>query len=403
MLMKKPLIRYILLIQCILFQASEASPGNDLDEYNDCRYQCEQLTCFRNPYNLVQEDIWHELKQNGRENDYDWHNYNPHWQFDKMPLPLHLRLLQWNCESNCDYQCQILVTKDRIEEHEEVYQFHGKWPFRRIFGIQEFASMIFSIGNFIVHLIGFKKLLKAIRENESTPKSILKSDFIVILLISMITMFAWSFSTIFHIRDYLVTERLDYYFAGLTVLSGFYGIGSRVFKLYLPSRFLGRLLFTIGCLSAYVAHVYRLETDWLYTYNMQANITIGILQYILWGKLCFSLYGRYYHIEQSNDKVENLHHLQYIHSNRVFIYHFFSRSPKLYSLYPLFLSLIVIAGMSLEILDFPPIGFALFDAHSLWHLVTIFPGFFGWYDWMIWDINENVWSEVSQAKEKKEQ
>ncbi|QEL59857.1 hypothetical protein CJJ09_001944 [Candidozyma auris] len=186
----------------------------------------------------------------------------------------------------------------------------------------------------------------------------------------------------------MFTEKLDYYFAGLTVLTGFYGIAFRYFKLYLPSRVIYKYLFLLTCVGAYAAHIYRLETDWSYTYNMQANICVGILQNIFWGLTCFELYTKYYDLEKAESNVIILDHLHYIRSNRIILGSFYAKSSKLYSLYPLLLCFIVILGMSLEIFDFPPIFFDLVDAHSLWHLVTFFPAFFGWYDWMVWDISK---------------
>lgn len=386
-----------------LLGVAEASPGNDLQEYEDCRYQCEQLTCYRNPYHLIQEEIWYELNEQNRLDEYEWHNYNPEWKFVDMPLPFHLKLLLWTCESNCDYQCQILVTKDRVRDKEEIYQFHGKWPFTRIFGIQEFASAVFSLGNLIGHFYGFLKIVATIKQNQSTNRAIINKELAILSVLSLIAVCTWLFSTIFHIRDFETTEKLDYYFAGLTVLSGFYGIFTKVFKLYLPSKWIQRVVFTLACFAAYASHIYRLETDWLYTYNMQANIFVGILQYILWSVGSFQLFTKYYNSEQQDTKRENIDHLQYITHNRTLFFDFYSKSPKLYSLYPLNLCFIVILGMSLEIFDFPPIIYSLFDAHSLWHLVTIIPIYYGWYDWMIWDANENIWSDLYEIKQKKDQ
>lgn len=338
------------------------------------------------------------LDELGSDGEYEIHAYNENWEFSSL-LPLHLKLLGWDCVLNCDYECQRIVTKERCKNNQEICQFHGKWPFLRVFGIQELASVIFSIGNYMVHAIGIKKVLEAKRQADP----MIKYEYTVLIICSFIAMFAWICSTVFHIRDFLVTERLDYFVAGLTVLSGFYGVFTRYFRLYLPSRKLQRMLFTIACILAYTWHIYRLVDDWLYTYNMQANITLGVLQNILWGFLCFNLYCKYYKLENIEQvyKEKQSNHLDYITPRRLLIPSFYSRSSKLYSLYPLLLCAIVIAGMSLEIFDFPPIFFDLVDAHSLWHLVTIIPAFYGWYDWMIWDINVNVKHELEEFVQKK--
>ena len=56
--------------------------------------------------------------------------------------------------------------------------------------------------------------------------------------------------------------------------------------------------------------------------------------------------------------------------------------------------------MALEVFDFPPVFFDLVDAHSLWHLVTIVPVYMGWYDWLVWDVYENVWSNIQERTRK---
>ncbi|KAM9893756.1 hypothetical protein OXX69_011596 [Metschnikowia pulcherrima] len=123
----------------------------------------------------------------------------------------------------------------------------------------------------------------------------------------------------------------------------------------------------------------------------------------MWGLTCFSLYTKFYEHETGDDKAINLTHLNYVQTKQVLMQSFFAKSSKLFSLYPLVLCGIVILGMSLEIFDFPPILGDLVDAHSLWHLMTVFPALFGWYDWMLWDINENVWDDLRSIQTKKDQ
>lgn len=384
----------ILSVVAFLAPGIRASPGDDLYAFLDCLFQCEEITCHKNPYHIIQQEYRRELEANP---SYEFRYYNGNWQFDEMPLPLHLRLLLWDCKSNCDYQCQRIITSERKAHKEEIYQFHGKWPFWRVLGVQEVVSVIFSLGNLVVNYIGFKKLSLALAASGADGN--LKYAYANTIVISVITMGAWICSTIFHIRDFELTERMDYYFAGLTVLSGFHSIGARILGLYRPDKTFARWVFGGLCVAAYSAHIYRLVTDWLYTYNMQANVTVGMLQNGCLCILCYSLYSKYYELEQG--KTMELLHLNYIDFKRIILPSFYSRSPKLYSLYPLLLSTIVVMGMALEIFDFPPFFYDLIDAHSLWHLVTIVPAYMGWYDWMIWDINENVGVEITALVAKK--
>lgn len=343
-----------LLLLLLLLALCTASPGDKLNRFKRCRSSCDQKMCQLKPVSCE-------------------------WQFE--PMSSYLYLLNWNCYQDCDYQCQRIITEERILKDKPVVQFHGKWPFRRVWGIQELISTIFSLGNLIPHLLGMKKIIGQIRKESNGQCFLL---FVVILVLSVVSCFAWLFSTIFHIRDTKTTEKLDYFLAGLTVLSGFYNTFVRYYRLYLSERLNYFISFTIACLTAYSLHIYRMIVDWGYVYNMKVNITVAVLQNITLYSLCFKLYSQYYNHPESNTK-----HLNY-GENRILFPSFFNKSCKLFSLYPLLLSGIVTFGMSLEIFDFPPIIYDLVDAHSLWHLVTIVPVVFGWYQWLIWDVKENV-------------
>lgn len=304
-----------LIFYSILSGLSFASPGDNLDIFIDCNEACETKICQTS----------------------STYRTNPFLNFEFQNVPLVLRLLLWDCPSNCDYQCQQYVTDIRVSEGEEVLQFHGKWPFKRVLLTQEFASSLFSILNFIPHYLNFQKLLPKYRRAQGSTKVL----YFNVLIISIITMIAWICSTVFHIRDLLITERLDYFFAGATVLSGLHALIIRVFRYDLdPNK---RVWTSRICILLYLYHFIRLNYDWSYTYNMQANITIAILQYGLFVILAYQ------------------HYL---------------KNPSKKSLYLTPLALIgsVLFGMSFEVFDFIKLDYQI-DAHAIWHLTTILPGF----------------------------
>ena len=362
MLSQKPsTIAIFITFICFFIPLSYCSLGDDLDEFNDCRFRCEQTAC----------------QEGGKEK-----------------LRLGLRLLFWDCKQNCDYQCQQIVAEIRYQNSLEIYQFHGKWPFRRILGSQEFVSAIFSVGNFAVHVRGFQKIVNKV----NVHKSPVRGHYVMLLFSCGITILAWLFSTIFHIRDFPITETLDYYFAGLTMMVGFYLIIARYFRLYLPQRKLAKTVFTGLCTIMYTCHIIRLVHNWLYTYNTQVHLALAAFQYIFWALLCFSLYSLYSFKEKENSiyfKPRN-----YLQLSHTLFPDFFCSSCKRLSLYPLFLCFLMSLGMSMEIWDFPPV-FSLVDAHSVWHFATIIPFYCGWYDWFIWDIEENVVSDIHNSYQKR--
>lgn len=258
---------------------------------------------------------------------------------------LHLRLLLWDCPSECDYTCQHIVTDERlaINEHwaqdppvlEPVVQFHGKWPFHRVLGIQELFSALFSVFNFIAHKKGMDKVDKMI-PNFCTLKK-------YYMLFGYFGLASWTFSTIFHTRDLPLTEKLDYFAAGATVMYGLYLAVIRLNRLDVggsSTRITIRRLWTMLCLGLFVAHVSYLSL-WRfdYVYNMQANISVGIIHNVLWTWFSITRYRQ---------------------------------ELKSWTAWPGMIVTWITLAMGLEVLDFPPI-MGLIDAHSLWHLGTVVP------------------------------
>nr|BBA60196.1 putative GPI-phospholipase A2 [Ogataea minuta] len=352
-------LRLVLLSLLVACGTTSASLGDELPEFQRCVKQCDVLTCNgRSKYPEVSEKELHMWEDQQLKSG----------AFEEMPLSLDLWLLGWQCVPNCDYQCQRLVTANRVKRGLEVYQFHGKWPFLRVFGIQELFSTLFSIGNWIPHYQGALLIWKRYLKEKKTGNDEFANLYWAYLVIALVAMCAWFFSTIFHLRDTWGREQLDYFFAGATVISGFYGISTRVFKLYLAKNDSKRKTLGLVTLVLYFAHVTRLKIDWSYTYNMQANVFFGLIQNVLWIYHSISCFQG---SRRSSSIVSDL-----------------SNKDANWTLIPLLLVGSVSAGMSFELFDFAPL-FDLIDAHALWHFVTIWPAFY-WYRYMVRDVEEGL-------------
>ncbi|KAI1434502.1 Per1-like-domain-containing protein [Xylaria sp. CBS 124048] len=302
-----------LLAVCLLLRTAEASFGDRLPEFRECVEVCDRANC--DPYN------------------------------DPTHIPFHHRLLLWTCAQECDYTCQHIVTERRVAAGEFITQFHGKWPFVRLLGMQEPCSVLFSVGNFLAHLMGLAKLRERLQPNSPFRR--------YYEMFAYFGLAAWVFSTVFHTRDFAATEQLDYFGAGASVLYGMYYSLVRVVRLDLPTprRRSVLRLWTIVCCALYAAHVAYLKLwRWDYTYNMAANIVVGMVHNLLW---------------------------TYFSWNR------WKQTRKTWAILPSLLVAWIMLVMSLELLDFPPLWGAL-DAHSLWHLGTIVPTIL-WYDFMVKD------------------
>ncbi len=235
-----------------------------------------------------------------------------------------------------------------VEYYQRVFnhipQFYGKWPFIRILGIQEPVSAIASIGNLVSNCYMLNKMRKNLPCNAPFKK--------LWYLFGAISINAWIWSTIFHIRDFSFTEKMDYFCATSLVISQLIVFIIRYLKL--RKSFISQFsmyLTLIGCIYFYLSHIYFLGfIEFDYGYNMRVNIILGAISSICW--LVWSFYE-----------------------------YFFQR--KKYFLKCIISIFLMDILTILEVLDFAPILWIL-DSHSLWHLSTICIPFY-WYGFVIDD------------------
>ncbi|CAD6503427.1 BgTH12-03092 [Blumeria graminis f. sp. triticale] len=260
------------------------------------------------------------------------------------------RILLWNCDSECDYTCQHIITAERTSASKPVVQFHGKWPFYRFLGIQEPFSVLFSFLNLLAHQKGLSKLVNYI------PASYPMRRYYI--MFAYIGMASWTFSILFHTRDFKLTEQLDYFAAGGSILYGLYYTPIRIFRMDQGIKEKSSLLraWTSFCIIMYVVHVAYLKLyRWDYTYNMAANVVVGVIHNAMWSWFSLKRYRK--------------------------LGEFWATWPGIAVAW-------ILMAMSLELLDFPPLWGCL-DAHSLWHMGTIGPTIL-WYNFLLKDAEEDM-------------
>jgi hypothetical protein len=223
-----------------------------------------------------------------------------------------------------------------------VPQYHGKWPFYRFMGMQEPFSVLFSLFNFLAHDWGMNQL------RERIPASYALRWYY--LAFGYVGLASWTFSMIFHTRDFGITEKLDYFAAGANVLYGLYYAPIRVFRLDMrtPRKQSVLRLWTATCMLLYTLHVAYLSLwSWDYTYNMAANVVVGTVSNILWSGFSYVQY---------------------------------KRIGRTWAVLPGICVAWIISAMSLELMDFAPWR-GVVDAHALWHLGTVVPTLL-WYKYV---------------------
>lgn len=247
----------------------------------------------------------------------------------RPPISWDLWLMQWSCLDLCRYDCMHAAMSMRLSRDLPVQQYYGKWPFERFMGLQEPASVLFSFGNLWVHYRSWHRL-KRILPPHRTMRTL-------ILGVCWVQINAWWWSMVFHSRDLPWTERMDY-FSAMGVLV--YGLYLAMYRTLSMSRWSRRISWLLASLLVvfYLGHVLYLSSRprFDYGYHMKVNLTIAFLHHGLWMVWAWR-------------QGLQLTSVRWCVGCTIFI----------------------TFALGLEVLDFPP-WWGWFDAHSLWHLATIF-------------------------------
>lgn len=267
--------------------------------------------------------------------------------------PWYLGALRWDCPDECRHDCMWQALQFLRKRGRPVTQFHGKWPFLRFYGIQEPASVAFSILNGFCHLWMWRKFRRLV------PRS--APHYLIWKGQAVLSINAWFWSTVFHARDTPVTEKLDYFCAFSLVLYSLYSLFMRV--LGTPHSLLTSLSVTMPFVAFFAYHIHYLAfVHFDYGYNMLANVTAGLLNSLGWLAWCWWHRRRRPYVWRCAVVVASLNLL-----------------------------------LLLELGDFPPWRFLL-DAHALWHLGTA-PLPLLWYRFLIDDSLYELRKDSKAAKD----
>jgi hypothetical protein len=334
-----------------------------------------------------------------------------------------VKSLFWPCGDTCRYVCQHYLTDLALSATQQTpasstleglpaghqVQFHGKWPFHRLDlsslpwfpflplkiltalflpKLQEPFSVLFSFGNLYAHYRGLSTLRNLSHRGRMTEGKRLARVYETYAWSGIV---AWIASVVFHSRDVDWTERADYFAAAGTMLVGLWAGVVRVKGWYSapllgrekprhqrPQRRAAPLAWTVAVAAVFVLHCSYLGSldRFNYTYNMQFNVLVALLTIALWTA------WSYRQSRLPNPSNFSRRQLSSYPSARARF-----RAPHYLS--PLLPLILLPLLTTLELLDFPPIGFGtglrLLDAHALWHLSTI-PVVWMWYRFLIKDV-----------------
>ena len=367
--------------------------GDNLDEFKFCVSRCQLLMLCdtRDVMKTIHDNRIQQMMEGGNEQRapkepelkerkelYTYTRTFFEELFRQHPLFEHW----WLCAADCNYKCQQIVTHWRLEQGLPMVKFYGKWPFLRKLGMQEVFSAVFSFANFYSNWQALRPMVRQVQKNLRAHMDPAYARILFQFLLLIIgLMVGWIFSTIFHIRDFPLTETLDYYGAFAIILLNFNAIGYRFLGIYDRPRAV-RVGWAAVLVLVYVGHCIKLYNFWDYGYNTKINLVFGLSALVMWiaHSLRVRLVFRENYMVYSNllqlvpFETRILNKLNYIKA----------ANPLIVPLIPIFCNIVMALGLSFELRDFAPIG-QLVDAHALWHLFTIWPPLI-WYDWNVWDV-----------------
>ncbi|KAK0606917.1 hypothetical protein LWI29_006258 [Acer saccharum] len=317
MIMHRYWIPLFAVLSCLV-ATLDASVGDSDPLYRACVGQCEKTGC-------VGERCFPHCKfsSDGVSVDGPWY----------MQEPLYMRWKQWDCQSDCRYNCMVERENQREALGDGPVKYHGKWPFKRVYGIQEPASVVFSALNLVMHFHGWLSFFILLYY-----KLPLKQDkkgyyeFATLWHIyGLFSLNSWFWSAVFHSRDVDLTEKLDY--SSAVALLG-YSLILAILRSFNVRDEAARVMVSAPLLAFVTTHIlylnfYKLDYGW----NMKVCVLMAVAQLLIWG-----------------------------------IWAGVTRHPSRVKLW-----VVVFVGglaMLLEIYDFPPI-YGYLDAHALWHAMTI--------------------------------
>ncbi|CAG9463805.1 unnamed protein product [Pedinophyceae sp. YPF-701] len=247
-------------------------------------------------------------------------------------------LIEWECMADCKALCADVLQvhwRRQFQDPGFAEKFYGKWRFRRVLGFYEFASVVFSFGNLLVHVVGAAVCLRRfyLRRPRGVPAPPLRQC--TWLLIPTTSVCCWAMSIWYHSRsslDSLWPETVD------TLTAASAPAGAAVHAVVRVPELSGApaALAAVAGVAGYVLHVVTMLRGRVW--DLPRHIVV-----------CAVLYG----------------------SQAVLWWAWAATHGRTHPGVRLLVATHAAIGASflLEAYDFQPL-WGLFDAHSLWHLGT---------------------------------
>ena len=274
---------------------------------------------------------------------------------------------EWTCVDMCKYMCMHVVTNNRKQLGYPILKYYGHWPFIRYMGLEEPASVAFSMLNALPHVIFIILTLSRSSINKQIPSLSLWSyspNYYMrpwLLFYPILALLSWTSAVVFHAKKTVLTSSIDYLTAFVFIFYAFWIALRRVWGRRANPYLVSLSFVILVMLCCY--RVYMMITDRVsFDNHMKLSISLAICSVVIWNTWIFVL-------SKKEDDVIN--------------------KTKYHRKWLCFWCQLLFCFASLlEIFDFPPY-YGIFDAHSLWHASTV-PLAFIWYHFWYRDSIESA-------------
>ena len=305
-------------------------------------------------------------------------------------FPLALRVLRWDCASDCQYRCMESLQKVRNREGLQAAKYYGKWAFTRVWGAQEIVSCVASLVNAAVHVWHAPMLLAAAVKGGGGAGAAgrAQSSAVLWLINGTFHLNCWVWSAVFHARETSWTHFMDYTSANvLFFFAGFAAIvrvrGWRLQRAHDLAELAPLTIATVALLVLHVRHVTTptREANYNYGFNIKMMAACATLHWTLMLAWAYA-YRPWWWCAPS--RLPGKEGVQVIESSSDFEGSGSVRQPHpgRHALAACCASWHVAALA--EVLDFPPWR-GILDAHALWHCATPLCGWI-WYRFVAADL-----------------
>ncbi|XP_076953962.1 uncharacterized protein LOC143628196 [Bidens hawaiensis] len=260
----------IIIVACLWLVAAGVSAtdaGHD-PIYIDCVEQCEKTgcvgdICFQHCNNVTSE---------GQSVGDPWY----------LQEPLYIKWKKWECLSGCRYECMLVREGKREKAGDKPVKYHGKWPLKRAFGIEEPVAVALSALNLAVQFHGWVSFF--ILVNYKLPLSPTRQTYYeytglwhVYGTLSMNFLF-WS--AVYHSRDVEMTEKLNY--SSAAALLGFSLIVAILRAFNIRSE-AARVMVAAPLIAFVTTHILYLNCyNFDYGLNVKVCLILAVAQLLVW-------------------------------------------------------------------------------------------------------------------------